>query len=182
MLAAKTSLLTPAILAAAMSTACASRQYSYDLNTKDLASSGKASISVHGASLTTDNTFSEAAFLGSPVYLRQMHIATSMSGIGNASYDGALSICVKKMLVWKRSQAPPSPTPAPKSDRCSAGVRNLTVNITSGSSQVTAAAQAPPDCQSGGCSDGHDGNTRVFELHVPYMNTRVRVAITDDAR
>jgi len=181
MRAAIPGLLALTLVAAAMSTACATRQYSYAFETKDVASSGKASIAGGGISLTTDNTFSEAAFLGSPVYLSQMHLATAARGITDRSYEGTLSICVKKALLWKRSQAP-----SPGRGGCGAGVRNLTVDVTSGSSRPTAAAQATAassDCQPGGCTDPNNtpGSRRIFELHIPFMDTRLRVAIADDA-
>jgi hypothetical protein len=184
-------LLALTLVAAAMSTACATRHYSYAFETKDVASSGKASIASGGISLTTDNSFSEAAFLGSPVYLNQMHFATAARGITEPSYEGTLSICVKKTLLWKRSQAPSpeAPTyqaPSPSRGGCGAGVRNLTVDVTSGSSRPTTVAQAkaaPRDCQPGGCTDSNDtpGSRRIFELHIPFMDTRLRVAIADDA-
>jgi hypothetical protein len=167
----KTTLLVAALLAAALSAACASRQYTYGFETRDLASSGKASIANGGISLTTDNGFSEAAFLGSPVYVRQVHLATAMSGPSDASYEGALSICIKKLLVWKQSQSP-----SPPGVRCGAGVRDLTVDIKSGPQQPTA---AKGDCRSNDCADATDVSKRVFELHIPYKDTRVWIAITN---
>lgn len=189
--AATPGLLALTLVAAAMSSACATRQYSYAFETKEVASSGKAGIANGGISLTTDNSFSEAAFLGSPVYLNQMHLATAARGITDHSYEGSLSICVKKALLWKRSQAPSpeaaqSQPPSPSRGGCGAGARNLTVDVTSGSSRPTAAAQATAassDCQPGGCTDPNNasGDRRIFELHIPFMDTRLRVAIADDA-
>jgi hypothetical protein len=190
MRAAIPGLLALSLVAAAMSAACATRQYSYAFETKDVASSGKASIASGGISLTTDNSFSEAAFLGSPLYLNQMHFATAARGITDRFYEGTLSICVKQTLLWKRSQAPspeapPSQAPSRSRGGCGAGVRNLTVVVTSGSSRPTAAAQAPAassDCQPGECIDANNtpGSRRIFELHIPFMDTRLRVAIADD--
>jgi hypothetical protein len=179
------------VAAAAMFSACATRQYSYTFDTKEVTSSGEAGIASGGIFLTTDNSFSEAAFLGSPVYLNQLHLATAARGITDRSYEGTLSICVKKTVLWKRSQAPSPEAPQsqpPSSSRggCGAGVRNLTVDVTSGSSRPTAAAQvtaASSDCQAGGCTDSNNasGDRRIFELHIPFTDTRLRVAIADDA-
>ena len=182
MRAATPVLLALTLVAAAMSTGCATRQYSYAFETKDVVSSGKASISGSGIALKTDNSFSEAASLGSPVYVNQLHFATAAHGITDHSYEGTLSICVKKTLQWKRSQAPSSEAPqsqAPPPSRggCGAGVRNLTVDVTSGSSRPTTAAQA-----TAASSDPNDPSSRrIFELHIPFMDTRLRVAIADDA-
>lgn len=179
MRAATPVLLALTLVAAAMSTGCATRQYSYAFETKDVVSSGKASISGSGIALKTDNSFSEAAFLGSPVYVNQMHFATAAHGITDHSYEGTLSICVKKTLQWKRSQAPSSEAPqsqAPPPNRggCGAGVRNLTVDVTSGASRPTTAAQAT-------AASSDPSSRRIFELHIPFMDTRLRVAIANDA-
>ena len=189
--AAKPGLLALTLAAAGMCTACATRHYSYAFETTDVASSGKATIASGGISLTTDSSFSQAAFLGSPVYLNQMHFATAARGITNRSYEGTLSICVKKTLLWDRSQAPspeapPSRAPSPSRGGCGAGVRNLTVDLTSGSSLPTPAAQPPAasrDCRPGGCTDANNtpGSRRIFELHIPFMDTRLQVALADDA-
>ena len=170
------------LVAAAMSMGCATRQYSYALETKDVVSSGKASIAGSGIALTTDNSFSEAAFLGSPVYVNQMHFATAARGLTDHSYEGTLSICVKKPLLWKRSEAPSSQVPqsqAPPPSRggCGAGVRNVVVDVTSGSSRPTAAAQTT----AASSDPNNPSSRRVFELHIPFMDTRLRVAIADDA-
>jgi hypothetical protein len=191
MRAAIPGLIALTLVAAAMTAACATRQYSYAFETKEVASSGKASMASGGISLTTDNSFSEAAFLRSPVYLNQMHLAAAARGITDHSYEGTLSICVKKTLFWKRNQAPTPEAPLsqpPSSSRggCGAGVRNLTVDVTSDSSRAPAAAQATAasrDCQ-GDCTDHNNtpGSRRVFELHIPFMDTRLQVAIADDTR
>ena len=81
----KTTLLVTALLAASLSTACASRQYGYGFETAGVASSGKAVIANGGVDVTTDNTFSETAFLGSPIYIRHLHLATAMSATKEAS-------------------------------------------------------------------------------------------------
>jgi hypothetical protein len=191
MRAAIPGLLALTLVAAAMSSACATRQYSYAFETKEVASSGKAGIASGGISLTTDNSFSEAAFLGSPVYLNQMHLATAARGIADRSYAGTLSICVKRPLLWKRSQAPSpeapqSQPPSPGRGGCGAGVRSLTVDVTSGSSRPSAAAQATAasgECPPGACTDPNNasGDRRIFELDIPFMDTRLRVAIAYDA-
>ncbi len=191
MRAAIPSLLALTLVAAAMSSACATRQYSYAFETKEVASSGKAGIAGGDITLTADNSFSEAVFLGSPVYLNQVHLATAARGITDRSYEGSLSICVKRALLWKRSQAPSpeapqSQPPSPSRGGCGAGVRNLTVDVTSGSSSPMLAAHATAassDCQPGGCTDPNNasGDRRIFEFHIPFMDTRLRVAITDDA-
>jgi hypothetical protein len=65
-------------------------------------------------------------------------------------------------------------------------VRALTVDITSGSSRPSAAAQATAassECQPGACTDANNafGDRRIFELDIPFVDTRLRVAIADDA-
>jgi hypothetical protein len=162
-----------ALLAASLSTACASRQYAYGFETADVASSGKAVIAHGGVDVTTDNTFSETTFLGSPIYIRHLHLTTAMSSTKEASYEGAVSICLKKLLVWKRSNAPPAGI------GCGAGIRNLTVDVKSGPHQATT---ANGDCRTTDCTEANDDNARVFELRLPYKDTKVRIAITEDVR
>ena len=169
----KTALLMSALLAASLSTACASRQYGYGFETPGVASSGKAVIAKGGVDATTDSTFSEAAFLGSPIYIRHLHLTTAMDAIQTASYGGAVSICIKKPLVWKRSDASP-----PAGAGCGAGIRDLTVEIKSGPQQATT---ADGDCRTSNCTAANDDHGRVFELRLPY-DTKVRIAITEDDR
>ena len=169
----KTALLVSALLAASWSTACASRQYGYGFETAGVASSGKAVIAKGGVDVTTESTFSEAAFLGSPIYIRHLHLATAMAAVKTASYEGAVSICIKKPLVWKRSDASP-----PASTGCGAGIRDLTVEIKSGPQQATT---PNGDCRTSDCTAANDDHERVFELRLPY-DTKVRIAITEDVR
>ena len=127
----KTPLLVPTLLAASLlSTACASRQYAYGFETAAVASSGKAVIANGGVDVTTDNTFSETAFLGSPIYIRHLHLTTAMSATKETSYEGAISICLKRLSVWKRDNASP-----PAGIGCGAGIRDLTVEVKSGPQQ-----------------------------------------------
>ena len=169
----KTALLVSALLAASLSTACASRQYGYGFETAGVASSGKAVIAKGGVDVTTDSTFSETTFLGSPIYIRHLHLATAMGAIKKASYEGAVSICIKKLLVWKRSNASP-----PAGTGCGAGIRDLTVEIKAGPQQATT---ANGDCRTSDCTAANDDHGRVFELRLPY-DTKVRIAITEDVR
>jgi hypothetical protein len=170
----KTTLLVTALLAASLSTACASRQYGYGFETAGVASSGKAVIANGGVDVTTDNTFSETAFLASPIYIRHLHLAIAMSATKEASYEGAVSICIKQLLVWKRSNAPP-----PAGIGCGAGIRNLTVDVKSGPQQATT---ANGDCRTTDCTEANDDHGRVFKLRLPYKDTKVRIAITEDVR
>jgi hypothetical protein len=169
----KTTLLVSILLAASLSTACASRQYSYALETAGVASSGKAVIAKGGADVTTDSTFSETAFLGSPIYIRHLHLTTAMGAVKKASYEGAVSICIKKLLIWQRSNASP-----PAGTGCGAEMRELTVEIKSGPQQATI---ANGDCRTADCSAANDNHGRVFELRLPY-DSKVRIAITEDIR
>lgn len=169
----KTALLVSALLAASLSTACASRQYGYGFETPGVASSGKAVIAKSGVDVTTDSTFSEAAFLGSPIYIRHLHLTTAMDAIKTGSYESAVSICIKKPLVWKRSDVS-----QPAGTGCGAGIRDLTVEIKSGPRQATT---ANGDCRTSNCTAANDDHGRVFELRLPY-DTKVRIAITEDAR
>jgi hypothetical protein len=169
----KSALLVSALLAASLSTACASRQYGYGFETAGVASSGKALIAKGGVDVTTDSTFSETAFLGSPIYIRHLHLTTAMGAVKKASYEGAVSICIKKLLVWNRSNASP-----PAGTGCGAGIRDLTVEVKSGPQQATT---ANGDCRTTDCTVANDDHGRVFELRLPY-DTKVRIAITDDVR
>lgn len=170
----KTTRIIAAVLAASLSTACASRQYGYGLETAGVASSGKAVIAHGGVDLTTDDTFSETIFLGSPIYIRHLHLTTAMSATKEPSYEGAITICLKKMLVWERTNAP-----SPAGIGCGAGIRNLTVDVKSGPHQATT---ANGDCRTTICAEPHGDNARVFELRLPYKDTKVRIAITEDVR
>ena len=116
----KTAVLVSALLAASLSTACARRQYGYGFETAGVASSGKAVIARGGVDATTHSTFSEAAFLGSPIYIGHLHLTTAMGAVKTASHEGAVSICIKKPLVWKRSNAS-----TPAGTGCGAGIRAL---------------------------------------------------------
>jgi hypothetical protein len=169
----KSALLVSALLAASLSTACASRQYGYRFETPGVASSGKALVEKGGVDVTTDSTFSETAFLGSPIYITHLHLATAMGAVKKASYEGAVSICIKKPLVWNRIDASP-----PAGTGCGAGIRDLTVEIKSGPQQPTT---ANGDCRTTDCTAAKDDHGRVFELRLPY-DTKVRIAITEDVR
>ena len=169
----KAALLVSALLAASLSMGCASRQYGYGVETAAVASSGKAVIAKGGVDVTTDSTFSEAAFLGSPIYIRHLQLTTAMGTVKTASYAGAVSICIKKPLVWQRSKESP-----PAGTGCGAGIRDLTVAITSGPQQ---AMSADGDCRTSDCTAANDDHGRVFELRLPY-DKMVRIAITEDVR
>ncbi|GAC1505949.1 MAG: hypothetical protein NVS1B6_13850 [Steroidobacteraceae bacterium] len=169
----KTALLVSALLAAWLSTACASRQYGYSIETAGVASSGKAAIAKGGIDMTTDSTFSESAFLGSPIYIRRLQLTTAKDAVKTPSYEGAVSICIKKPLVWKRSNASP-----PAGSGCGPGIRDLTVEIKSGPQQAT---PANGDCRTSDCTAANDDHGRVFELRLPY-DKMVRIAITENAR
>ena len=41
----------------------------------------KAVIAKGGVDVTTNSTFSEAAFLGSPIYIRHLHLTTAMDAV-----------------------------------------------------------------------------------------------------
>ncbi len=166
----KTPLLVGALLAASLSTACASRQYGYAIETADVASSGKALIAKAGVDVTTDSTFSETVFLGSPIYIRHLHFTTAMGAAKKTSYEGAVSICIKKLLVWKRSDASP-----PAGTGCGVGSRDLAVEIESGPQQATT---ANGDCRTTDCMSANDDHGRVFELRLPY--TKLRIAFKED--
>ena len=86
-----------------------------------VASSGKAVIANGGVDVMTDNTFSETAFLGSPIYIRHLHLTTAMSATKETSYEGAVSICLKRLTVWTRDNVSP-----PAGIGCGAGIRDLT--------------------------------------------------------
>jgi hypothetical protein len=126
-----------------------------------------------GVEVTTDSTFSETDFLGSPIYVRHLHLATAMGALKKASYEGAVSICIKKLLVWMRSDAPPLAGPG-----CGAGIRDLTVEIKSGPQHATTAED---ECRMSDCTAANLDQVRVFELRLPY-DTKVRIAITEDVR
>ena len=162
-----------ALLAAAMSTACATRQYGYGVETAGMASSGKAVIAKGGVDMTTDSTFSETAFHGSPIYLRHLHLMTAMGVIKKATYEGAVSVCIKSLLVWKQSNATP-----PAGTGCGAGIRDLSIEIKSGPQQATT---ANGDCRTSDCSAANDNRGQIFELRLPH-DTNVRIAITEDVR
>jgi hypothetical protein len=167
----KTALLVSTLLAASLSTACASRQYGYGFETESVASSGKAVIAKGGVDVTTDSTFSETVFLGSPIYIRHLHLTTAMGALKKASYEGAVSICIKKLLVWTRSNASP-----PAGAGCGAGIRDLTVEFKSGPQHETT---ANGDCLTSDCTAANEDHGRVFELRLPY-DTKVLIAITED--
>ena len=169
----KSAFLVSALLAATLSTACASRQYGYGFETAGASSSGKASIAKGGVDVTTDSTLSETAFFGSPVYIRHLYLTTAMGVIKKASYDGAVSICIKKPLVWDRSNASP-----PTGTGCGAGIRDLTIEVKSGPQQ---ARTTNGDCGKTDCTAGEEDHGRVFELRLPH-ETKVRIAITEDGR
>ena len=169
----KAALLASTLLAAALSTACATRQYGYGLETAGVASSGKAVIAKGGLDMTTDSTFSESAFRGSPVYIRQLHLMTAMGVLKKATYEGAVSICIKKLLVWKQSNATP-----PAGSGCGAGTRDLSVEIKSGPQQATT---TNGDCRTSDCTAANENHGQIFELRLPH-DTKVRVAITEDVR
>ena len=166
----KTALFTSALVAASLSTACASRQYGYGVKTAGVASSGKAVIAKGGVDMTTDSTFSETAFLGSPIYIRHLHLMTAMGLIKRSSYEGAVSICVKKSLVWKKGNAEP-----PIGAGCGAEVRDLSVEIKSGPQQATT---ADGDCRTSDCTPANDNHGQIFELRLPH-DTKVRIAIKE---
>ena len=169
----KSALLVSALLAASLSTACASRQYGYGFETAGVASSGKALIAKGGVEATTDSTFSETTFLGSPIYIRHLHLTTEMGAVKKPSYEGAVAICIKKPLVWNRIDASP-----PAGTGCGTGIRDLTVEIKSGPQQATT---ANGDCRTSDCTATNDDHGRIFELRLPY-DTKVRIAITEDVR
>jgi len=168
----KTALCASALVAASLSPACASRQYGYGVETAGVASSGKAVIAKGGVDMTTDSTFSEATFLGSPIYIRHLHLMTAMGAIKKTSYEGAASICIKKLLVWKRSNAT-----LPAGTGCGAGNRDLSVEIRTGPQQATT---ANGDCRTSDCTTASGIHGRVFELRL--YDTEVRIAITEDVR
>ena len=161
------------LVAASLSTACATRQYGYGFETAGVASSGKAVIAKGGVDVTTDSTFSETAFLGSPIYIRHLHLTTAMGAVKKASYEGAVSICIKNLFIWKRSSASP-----PAGTGCGAGIRDLTVEVKSGPQRATT---TNGDCLTSDCTAAGDDHGRVFELRLPY-DTKVRIAITEDLR
>ena len=161
-----------ALLAASLCTACASRQYGYGIETPGIASSGKAVIAKGGIDVATDSTFSEAAFLGSPIYIRHLSLTAATGAVNKASYEGAVSICIKKPLVWKRSNES-----LPAATGCGAGIQDLTVEINSHAPQAAAGAQ----CETSDCMAANADARRVFELRLPY-DTQVRIAITDNIR
>jgi hypothetical protein len=167
----KTVVFASALLAASLSTACATRQYGYGVETANVASSGKAVIAKGGVDMTTDSTFSETAFLGSPVYIKHLHLMTAMGLIKSPSYEGAVSICIKKPLVWKKGSATPSAGAG-----CGAEIRDLSVEIKSGPRPATT-GQA--ECQTPDCTAANANHGRVFELRLPY-DTTVRIAISND--
>ena len=169
----KTAFFASALLAAALSTACATRQYGYGVETAGVASSGKAVIAKGGVDMTTDSTFSETAFHGSPIYIRHLHLMTAMSVIKKATYDGAVSICIKKLLVWNQGNAAP-----PAGTGCGAGVRDLSIEIKSGPQQATT---VDGDCRTSDCTATYDNHGQLFEIRLPY-DTKVRIAITEDVR
>jgi hypothetical protein len=170
-----TARLVPTLLAASLSAACASRQYAYGFETAAVVSSGKAVIANGGVDVTTDNTFSETAFLGSPIYIRHLHLTTVMSATKETSYDGAVSICLKNLLVWKRGNASP-----PAGIGCGTGIRNLTVDVKSGPQQATT---RNGECRTTDCTEANDNDgRRVFKLRLPYKDTKVRIGITEQVR
>jgi hypothetical protein len=169
----KTALVASALTAASLSTACAIRQYDYGVETAGLASSGKAVIAKGGVDMTTDSTFSETAFLGSPIYIRNLHLMTTLGALKKTSYEGAVSVCIKKPLVWKQSNATP-----PAGTGCGAGIRDLSFEIKSGPQQATT---VNGDCRTSDCKAAKDNQGRVFELRLPH-DTEVRIAITEDVR
>ena len=161
------------LLAAALSTACATRQYGYGVETAGVASSGKAVIAKGGVDMTTDSTFSETAFRGSPIYIKHLHLMTAMGVIRKSTYEGAVSICIKKLLVWKQSNATP-----PAGTGCGAETRDLSIEIKSGPNQATT---ANGDCRTSDCTAAKDNQGQIFELRLPH-DTKVRIAITEDVR
>jgi hypothetical protein len=167
----RTTLFASALLAAALSTACATRQYGYGVETAGVASSGKAVIAKGGVDMTTDSTFAETAFRGSPIYIRHLHLMTAMGVIKKATYEGAVSICIKKPLVWTQSNATP-----PAGTGCGAGIRDLSIEIKSGPQQATT---ANGDCRTSDCTATHDNHGQIFELRLPH-DTKVRIAIAED--
>lgn len=169
----KIAFFASALLAAALSTACATRQYGYGVETAGVASSGKAVIAKGGVDMTTDSTFSETAFRGSPIYIRHLHLMTTMGVVKKATYEGAVSICIKKLLVWEQSNAT-----HPAGAGCGAGIRDLSIEIKSGPQQATT---ANGDCRTPDCTAANDNHGQVFELRLPH-DTKVRIAITEDVR
>ena len=171
----KTAPLVPTLLAASLlSTACASRQYAYGFETAAVASSGKAVIANGGVDVMTDNTFSETAFLGSPIYIRHLHLTTAMSATKETSYEGAVSICLKRLTVWTRDNASP-----PAGIGCGAGIRDLTVDVKSGPQHATT---PNGECRTTDCTEANDDDGRVFKLRLPYKDTKVRIAISEHVR
>lgn len=169
----KTALLASTLLAAALSTACATRQYGYGVETAGVASSGKAVIAKGGVDMTTDSTFSETTFRGSPIYIRHLHLMTAMGVIKKTTYEGAVSICIKKLFVWKQSNATP-----PAGAGCGGGTRDLSIEIKSGPQQATI---ANGDCRTPDCTAASDSHGQIVDLRLPH-DTKVRIAITEDVR
>jgi len=169
----KNALLVAALVAASLSTGCASRQYGYAYESADLTSSGKAVIAKGSVEMTTDSKFSERAFLGSPIYISHLHLTTASGIVKETSYEGAVTICIKKLLVWGRSNASP-----PIGTGCGAGIQDLTVEIKSGPQQATI---ANGDCRTTECTAARYEHSRALELRLPY-GTKVRIALTEEAR